>query len=240
MSYITNAKSGAFSLFKTDTDASLFTALGQRFNTEDGREVVLAKAGGVALVSGVLTQHSAIVANHQNMATATASAGATTLTVTLGAGALAANYYQGGFVVINAGAGIGQTLRIASHPSSAGSTTLVVTLEDPLVTATNVGSTKTCLIAAPYNGVVVHPTTATASPAGVTLYPIGIANYGWLVTKGVTSCLSDVNVAGVGLGIIPSTTTAGCITVATATGANIGVAYQTSVSAEARAIDIKL
>lgn len=240
MSYITNAKSGAFSLFKTDTDTSLFSVVGQRFNTEDGREVVIVKNSSTPLVSGVLVQHSPIVATHQNMATATAAAGATTLTVTLGAGALAANYYRGGFVVVNAGAGIGQTLRIASHPSSTGSTTLVLTLEDPLITATNVGSTKTCLIAAPFSEVVIQPTTATAGVAGVTLYPIGASAYGYIVTKGITSCLSDSNAAGVGLGIMPSTTTAGCIAVATATGANIGVAYQTSVSAEARAIQLVL
>lgn len=240
MSFITDPKSASFSLWKTDTDASNATVLGTKFHTEDGRELTLVKAGSVNLASGVLVQNSAIVAAHQNMATSTAAAGATSLTVTLGAGALAANYYAGGYVVVNAGAGIGQTLRIASHPSSAGSTTLVLTLEDSIVTATNSASTKTCLIAAPGNGVVINPTTATASPVGVTLYPIAASSYGYVVNKGVVSCLSDVNVAGVGLGIMPSTTTAGAITVIAATGNNIGSAYQTSVSAEARAIQIML
>lgn len=252
-----------FGLFKTDTSASDATMVGQRFDTEDGRQVVLFQNGTVALASGVLTQHSAIIANHQNVAVASYTAASITTglpasaTLTLGATKADQNYYAGGFAVINAGSGIGQTLRITSSTATAASGTMTVVFEDaPAVALTT--SSKVCLIAAPYAGVVIAPTTATASEAGVTLYPVaasvantydgtsgaltavGTPTFGYMVTKGVTSCLSDATVAGVGLGVMRSTTTAGSITVATATGDRVGSAYQTSVSAESRAIFVNL
>jgi len=263
MSYITDPKGAQFGLFQTDTDPSDFTMVGQRFHTEDGREVVLFQNSSVALVSGVLTQHSPIVANHQNIAvvTYTAASASTglpaTITATLGATVANANAYQRGFAVVNAGPGIGQTLRITKSTATASSGVITLTLEDaPAVALTS--SSKLCLIVAPYSGVVIAPTTATASEACVTLYPVaasvlntydgtsgaqtatGTYQYAFGVVQGITSLLSDATVAGVGLGIMRSTTTAGTLTVATATGDRIGSAYQTSVSAEARAVIVNL
>lgn len=256
MSYITDPKGSQFGLFSTYGVIDAQTMLGQRFHTEDGREVALVLNGGVALASGVLVQHSPIVPNHENLAvTAFSPVSAqtnqqATVTVTLGATLATAQQYQGGFAVVNAGTGKGQTLRIASNPAAALSSSMVITLEDAPLVALDTSS-KIDLIAAPYSNVVINPTTATASPAGVTLYPLaattgipGTASYvpvyGFVQTGGIVSCLSDVSVAGVGLGIMPSTTTAGAITVATATGPRIGDAYQTSVSAENRAVRVSL
>src|SRR6185369_8356134 len=116
MSRITNKGATApFDIFKTSTDTSNNTFAGERFDLSDGREVVLIQAGAVALSSGQLMQAPALVANHQNMATSTAAAGATQVTVTLGATAATLNQYQGGYVIFNAGTGLGQTLKIASH-----------------------------------------------------------------------------------------------------------------------------
>lgn len=263
MSYITDPKGAQFGLFTTTTDASCMTMVGQRFHTEDGREVVLFQNGTVALTSGVLTQHSPIVADHQDIdvvaytAANTVTGQPASFTATLGATKANENQYQGGFAVVNSGPGIGQTLRIASSSATAASGVITITLEDAPVTALTTAS-HVDLIAAPYTGVVIAPTTATASEAGVTLYPVaasvantydgttgaltavGTPSFGFMVVQGLTSCLSDASVAGVGLGIMRSTTTAGCITVATATGARVGSAYQTSVSAEARAVMINL
>lgn len=276
MSFISDFKSTNFDLFKTDSNASNLSEAGQKFLTSDGREVALIQNGAVALTAGKLTQHSAIVANHQNLAVTAYSAGTpasnyntttaitnqstvpATITLTLGATVLNSNQYQGGYAVVNAGTGIGQTLVIKSNVNAAASATgVVITLEDTPLVALDATS-KINLIAQPYSGVVINPTTATASPAGVTLYaiPASVANtydgtsgaltvvgtyqYGFIVTRGIVSCLSDTNTATVGLGVMSSTTTAGTIAVATATGNRVGVAYQTSVSAEARAIDLHL
>ena len=256
MSYITEPKGAQFSLFQTYNVIDAQTMLGQRFTTEDGTEVVLVLNGAVALTAGVLVQHSPIVANHENLAVtafspvSTQTNTAATVTVTLGATAATSQQYQGGYAVVNAGTGIGQRLRIASNPAAALSTSMVVTLEDAPVVALDTTS-RIDLIAAPYSNVVINPTTPTASPAGVTLYAIPatvgtagaagyVPSYGFVTTKGIVSCLSDATVASVGLGISPSITTAGCITLAIATGSVIGDAYQTSVSAQARAVRISL
>lgn len=263
MSYITDPKGAQFGLFKTDNDPSDYTMCGQRFHTEDGREVVLFQNGTVALAAGVLTQHSPIIAAHQNIAVvAYTAANPVTgekafLTATLGATKADENYYQGGLLVVNAGVGIGQTLKIASSSPTAASGVITIVLEDePIVALTS--ASFVCLIKPAYTGVVISPTTPTAGVAGVTLYavPASVANtyngtsgvltalgtpsFGWMVTKGMTSCLSDVSVSAVGLGIARSTTTAGAITVQAATLACIGEAYQTGVSAESRTIRLNV
>lgn len=256
MSYITDPKGAQFSLFQTYNVVDAKTMLGQRFHTEDGREIVLALNAGTALVAGNLVQHSPIVANHENLSVTAFSPVSTstnlpaTVTVTLGATLATANQYAGGFAVVNAGTGIGQTLRISANPTTASSGSMLITLEDAPVVALDTSS-KIDLIVAPFSGIIINPTTPTASPAGVTLYAIPatvgteytagyIPSYGFIQTQGIVSCLSDATVVAVGLGISPSVTTAGAITLAIATGSVIGDAYQTSVSAQARAIRIEL
>lgn len=246
MSYISDFKSGAIELFKTDTDSSLETLLGTRFRTADGREVVLVQASSATTVaSGKLYAAPAIVANHQNLATSTASAGATTVTVTLGATAATANQYAGGFVIFNAGTGAGQTLRIQSHPAASSSATLVLTLEDAIVTATSTSDTKSCLVANPYNNVIISPTTNTGAPVGVALYPIAASSYGYLVAKGPAATLSDSTAPAIGCAVSWSAATAGAIGATpyatnVLTGAVIGFTMQAATSAEYRSVFINL
>ena len=90
MTYISDFKSSAISLWNQATsvstgtgivDTSLSTMVGQRFTTNDGRELVLVANGATALAGGVLVQSPAIVAGHQTLAmtvpsTAPATAGA--------------------------------------------------------------------------------------------------------------------------------------------------------------------
>lgn len=243
-----------------NVDQSFVTYTGQKFDLSDGREVTLVSNGAVALASGVLVQGSAIVANHQNLAVAVptatpATAGTYKVSVTLGATKMTAGQYNGGFAIVNAGTGIGQTLRISTVPGAAASGAgVIITLEDAIVTTLDATS-KLSLHANPYNDVVINPTTSTNRVVGVSLYPlaaatavtsdtngavtsVGIQQYGLVVSKGIVSCLSDASVAAAGLGIMPSTTTAGCITVGTATGARVGSAILLGVSAESRAVFI--
>lgn len=272
MSYISDFKSSSISLFGqaastsagTGTiDPQIVSYVGQKFNLSDGREVALVGNGAVALVSGVLVQGEPITANHQNLTvavptTAPATAGTFVISCTLGATKLNTNQYQGGYAIINAGTGIGQTLRIASHGNAAASASgVLITLEDAIQVTLDATS-KLSLISNPYKNVVINPTTATLTPVGVTLYPVaaavaptydgttgaqtaaGVQQYAFVQTKGVVSVRSDATIAGVGLGVIPSTTTAGTVTVQTATGANIGRTLIAGVSAEARAVFIDL
>lgn len=261
--YITDPKGAQFGLYKTDTDPSDFTMCGQRFHTEDGTEVVLFNNAATALVSGVLTQHSPIVANHQNISVLTYAAfnnttgTPTIITATLGATVANQNQYQGGYVIVNAGTGIGQTLKIASSSPTVASGTITLTLENSAGLALD-NTSKIDLIAQPFTNVIISPTTPTAGVACETNHPVpasvvntydvtsgvllttGTPQFSFGVTSGITSALSDVSVATVGLGIARSTTTAGAITVQAATLACIGEAYQTGVSAEARAVRLNL
>lgn len=257
---------GAIALFRTSTDASNASYVGQRFDLSDGREVVLVQNAGTAIGAGLLVQGPAIVANHQNLAlTAFTPYSANgnqpaQASLTLGATAVTANEYAGGFAVVNAGSGIGQTLKIASHPSALSAGSVVVTFEDAPDVALTVSS-KVSLILNPYgsdngatkdaNGVVVNPIVATGSLVGVTLYPIGAstssqATYGLVQTKGAVSCLNAGGTA-VGLDVMASAVTAGAVatfavntTSGDATGTRVGASTQAGVTAEARLITVQL
>jgi len=231
--------------FQTSTDSSLATLVGSRWDLSDGREVMLVKAGAVDLVAGKHMQDAAIVANHQNLAVTaiqTYSANGNQpyqLTVTLGATAATANQYAGGFAMINAGTGAGQTLRIASHPAASSSGSLVLTFEDGPNTALSTSDSKVCLLPAHGNGIVVFPTTATGASAGVTLSPITASTYGFTVTKGLTAALAD-GAIGVGLGISNSGSVAGAFVVAAATTARLGFANQAGVDTEYRSVFVNV
>jgi len=270
MTYISDFKSIANSFLKQATSVAggtgdvlpeLSAAIGQKFALNDGGEVALIQNGAVALTSGVLVQGEPITANHQNLAVAVptatpATAGLFQVSVTIGATLLKTNAYQGGYLVVNAGTGIGQTLRIASHANAAASASgVIINLEDAIQVTLDATS-KVCLIPNPYKNVVINPTTATNTPVGVTIGPVaasvapttngtsglqtapGTQQFAFIKTKGVTSVLSDASIAGIGLGISPSTTTAGSVTVAAATLARIGRSLQAGVSAESRAVFI--
>lgn len=271
MTFISDFKSSAIALFEQATsvstgtgeiDPSLFSMVGQRFATADGREVVLVANGATALAAGVLVQAPAIVAGHQGLAmtvpsTAPATAGTFLVSATNGSTVINENQYAGGYLIVRAGTGIGQTLRIKSHPGGLASVACVITLEDAIVTTLDATSVIN-LIVNPYGNVIIAPTTATANVVGVSLYPLaasvaptfngtsgkqtaaGTQQYGFIQTKGIVSCLSDATTASVGLGVMRSTTTAGTVTVRTATGADVGIALQTTVSAVAGAIQVDL
>ncbi len=228
-----------FELFYNSTEPQNVTYPGQKFDLADGREVTLVSVGGSDIVSGVLVQGSAIVADNQNLAVAAAvTAGDTafSMTVTLGSSAVTANQYQGGYVVINAGPGIGQTLRIASHPAANASASLVLTLEDAVQVSLTTSS-KACLLASPYVGAVINPTTPTATPVGATFYPLTASAYGFVVSKGITSLLCDGGIA-VGAAISPSNATAGAVEAGVIAQGFVGRALQAGVTTESRAVFI--
>ena len=230
--------------FQTSEDASIATLVGTRFDLSDGREVMLVSAGAVALVAGTLTQDSAVVPNHQNVAVTAYQAYSANgnvparVTVTLGATAATANQYAGGFLVVNDNAGEGQTLRIASNPAAASSASLAVTLEEGATVAITAAS-EVSLIAPHGKDVIISPTTATGAVAGVTLYGVPASEYGFVVTKGITSCLAQ-GAIGVGLGIGASGTVAGAVAVGAATTARLGYASAAGVDTEYRAVFINV
>lgn len=262
MSYISDFKSAAFSLFgvnggTTSNDASLATAVGQRFNSGDYREFVLVQNGAVALVAGNLIQGPASIgANHTGLAVVSnAAIGATSISVTAGGTLITANQYQGGFAVISAGTGLGQTLRIQSNSSATSSGTCVLTLEDPLSVAITSATSKVSLTLNPYgsqygtalgtHGVIISPTTATGPSIGVTLYPIpatttSVLSYGFIQCRGAVACLNDSNTA-IGLDVMPSSAVAGAVlTYVVATRNRVGTSTVAGETTKCQLINIQL
>lgn len=263
MSYISDFKSASFSLFGinggvTSNDASLATQVGQRFNSADYREFVLVQNGAVALVAGNLIQGPASIgANHTGMAVVSnAAIAATQITVTLGGTAVSANQYQGGFAVISAGTGLGQTLRIASHPAQSNTTgNVVLTLEDPLSVAITSSTSKVSLTLNPYgsqfgaalgtHGVIISPTTSTGPSIGVTVSPIpatstSVLSYGFIQCRGAVACLNDANTA-IGLDVMPSSSVAGAVlTYVVATRNRVGTSTVAGETTKAQLINIQL
>lgn len=262
MSVISDYKSAPFDIFNQFTgtgtqgtpDTSNATLLGVRFNTNDARQLAMVSVGATAITQGVLTQSAAQVTAFQKLAmtvpTATpATAGTFQILVTNGATVLNINQYAGGNLVVNSGTGLGQTLNIASHQPAAASATFLVTLQDPIQVTLDATS-KVSLLYNQYANVVINPTTATGTVAGITISALsastaptfnattgalvttGTPQYGWVVTKGAVGCLSDSSIAAVGAVTSASSTTAGCVTAGVATLATIGVSGQTQTSAQ--------
>lgn len=229
--------------FQTSTDASLATLVGTRWDLSDGREVTLVKNGAVALAAGVLVQDAAVVPNHQNIVVTAYRAYSANgnvparVTVTLGATAATANQYAGGYVVVNDNNGEGHTLRIASHPAAASGASLAITLEEGSSVAITTAS-EVSLVSAHGMDVIIQPTTVTNAQVGVTLNTIAASAYGFVVSRGLVSCLAG-GAIGVGLGISIGSV-AGSVSVAAATTARLGFAAQAGVDTEYRVVYVNI
>ena len=215
--------------FQTATDASLQTLLGSRWDTADGRELALGLASSATtVVPGYFYQNAALISNHQGLTVTAFTAYGTsggvanststpaTVTVTLGGTAATANQYQGGFLVVQSSTGIGQTLRIQSHPAQATTNgSLVITLEDAPNTALTTSSVVN-LIPAPGYNVVISPAAAslTNTVFGVSLYAIPASSYGFFVVSGNTGLVAVA--AGVATGSSISVGAAGAAVILSA------------------------
>lgn len=242
----------AAGVWGTSTDPALLTLVGSRWDLSDGGEVILVQQGtATATVAGFLYQDAALIANHQGLVVTATQAYSTngnvpaTVTATLGGTAVTAGQYAGGFLIVKSGTGLGQTLRIAGHTVQAATTgALVVTLEDAPGVALDTTSRVSLVPAHGFN-TIINPTTPSNVPCGVALYAIpasttAIPSFGFLKCKGITGAISDASVASVGNSIMPSTTTAGTVTLFIATGANLGSAAITAVSAQATPVILNI
>ncbi len=207
-----------FTLFKTDTDTSLKTLVGSKWETSDGRQFTLVyNSSAGAIASGQAVQSPIIVPNHVNLTptvtTYTGAIGTTKILVTLGNTAATANQYAGGYAIVSAGTGIGQTLKIESNPAADASATCLITLEDPILVALD-GTSRISLYLNPHYNVIASVNTARV--VGVTIAPLAASSYGFICNKGLVSCLNKSGTT-VMLGLAPSTTSGALQTVAATT-----------------------
>jgi hypothetical protein len=199
-------------------DPNFCTYVGEKFDTADGRELVLVANGVGALAAGTLVQQAAPIAAFSVTAlaitvpTATpATAGSFQILVTNGTTVLNVNQYAQGYIIVSAGTGIGQMFKISSHQPAISGATFLVTLEDAIqvtLDATSkvnlhynqyggLGGSGTT--GSPTGGVIINPTTQTSAPVGMTLTAIaasvattytsaGLVNVAGTVQYGLIAC----------------------------------------------------
>lgn len=249
-------------------DTSYDSLCGVRFNTNDGRQVVMVRNGGTeiaaaAIASGLLVQAPAEITTWNNLAMTVptaypATAGTYQILVTNAGTKLNVNEYQNGYALVSAGTGIGQTLQIASHAAAAASATFVLTLQDPIQVTLDATSTIT-FVRNPYIGVVVSATGLTGAVVGSTFYTIAAGTaatydatsgaltaqgqpvYAFVGCHGVWGVKADgTSTPAVGLPASASTTTAGNLTVFTAAKQYIGNMAGTATSAKIAPVYLNL
>lgn len=277
MSRLTQKPQGApFNLFATTSaatspvisDLSLGTLVGARFDASDGREFVLVQNAGSALTAGVVVQGPAAIANTGGLSPATtgttsysasfpiaAAIGGQQIQLASSSTAILANQFQGGYLNVVEGTGLGQTLKISSNTAAATTAAVVFNLEDPFTTATGTSSRFT-LTLNPYgsrfgtdfttNGVIISPaTTLTGEVIGVTAYPIPastatVCSFGYIQTTGDVAVLGSSTVA-LGLDVaVPSGTAGAVLTYAVATTTRIGTTVVATASTKYNIIKLQL
>jgi len=202
--------------------------LGQPVQTVDGRKFRYAKCGATATVTGDCYSSAAQDAQFQTMATAAATAiGGNIVYTTNGTTTVAANDFDEGYLMISSSTGIGQSSFILSHTTGASGAAVNYTIADPMKVALVAAASTVTVIKNPFDDVVIQAATPVASTAGIAQFAIVAAEFGWIQTGGPAACLWDTTVGAVdNLGVAPSTTTAGTVTVAYAASAIIGMSMQ--------------
>jgi hypothetical protein len=215
LSWPGGASRGGFS-----SSATQEHALGEYKESKDGRGFRYALAGAVALVAGNTLQTRVEEAEHDALVVVTGAAGSTEITLTTEAttGALDANEYGNGLAIIDTTPGEGYSYGILSHPLVAAQTNGIIKLKpsDSIQVALSTASRVT-LIFDPHSKVIQFPvTTATGVCVGVAIYPIAIAEYGWIQTHGNCGVLIAGTPAA-GAQVTPVGATAGTVSIMSST-----------------------
>ncbi len=204
-----------------------------------GKTFRYALAGGSTLVAGNLLQESALDSTYTNMVVGTAGAvGDTSLQITNGTATITSAQFAGGSIsVYSAG-----TVAVGDEYTITGVTgtlttggALQVSIDRPLRYAFSTSATVS--MRRPLaSGVIQFPaTTQTGIPAGVAIYAVTNAQYGWIQTHGPVAVLSDNSTFANGSMLSPSLATAGAVgvNVAGTTHGTVGWARNAAASAKA-------
>lgn len=215
--------------------------IGDRISGANGKEFRLALFGELG-VAGDIMQSSAVDTQFDDMAVLAQAAGIRTVTVTNGTTSVTANQFDGGTLSVSVTPGLGEEYTIVGHDSvtKTSGQTLTLVLDRPLRTAWTT-STKVTMRRSPHSGVVKCPTTLTGTVAGVCVYPVASASFGWIQTKGVVGILSDNSTFAIGSDVGVPGATAGTIGVNVAgTGKSNTVGRAMRAAASGKVIPIDL
>ncbi len=235
-------------------DYSYDALCGVRFNTNDGRQVVMVRNAATAIGSGLLVQSPAEVTAFNDLVvvvtTVPATAGTYSIAVTNSSTVLNQNLFQLGYAIVSAGTGAGQTLQIASHTGGSNAGSVTITLQDPIQVTLD-STSRITLVRNPYIRVVVSSASLTGAVVGATFYGVsastadaynatsgvqttfGTPVYAFVGCHGIWGVRADATgTPAVGLPASASSTTAGDLTVFTAAKQIIGNMAGTSTSTE--------
>lgn len=183
--------------------------LGSRGFDEFGDIYRYIKVGASNIAAGKIMLSPTPKANHHNCAVATAvtvDGKLKQVTLTLGSTAAVAQEYAFGYLNFNASSPVGEIYRITGHPAANSAASLVVTVDRPFLTNITTSS-KATLVHSPYNATITAA-VATQRVAGVPIFAMTAANYGWVKTRGSVSMLADGTIA-LGALVAPSGSVAG-------------------------------
>ena len=174
-----------------------------------GNKYRYAKAGATALARNKQTIAASANADWMNkVCAADVEVGSKTVTLTItdvGADVLPENYFQGGQLQVQDGAGEGQWYRILySTALTNGGTTATVTLEEGIRVALTTAS-ECSLVPSPWMGTVLSATITTPFPTGVPLVAVTANYYYWSLTGGLGLYLGHTDVAAVGTMLVLGT-----------------------------------
>lgn len=212
------------------------TNLGGLATTGDGRYFRWALAGATALVPGKLQQAPVEATGNEALSVTATAIGATSVTTSTTV-TVTANQYTGGWLVVTETPGQGYQYQIGTHPAVT-SAVLTLNLIDPIIVALTTGS-QVDLVANPFNGVILNPTTATANITGVAVAATPVAGYGWIQVRGVATVLAQGTIV-VGEQVAASSTTAGAVVATSGVLAAVGVAVTGIATTDYGAIDLKI
>jgi hypothetical protein len=166
--------------------------IGTRMQLADGRVFYYAKAGGT-LAAGTLLASVVTPSGHNDVDTSAVAVDGKSVTVTLNTTSIAeANLYGEGWIATRQTGGVGQMLKIKSHPICSDTTgTCVLTLYDPVKTAL-LATGQADLLMNPFKDVITHDTVGEPA-AGVSLIAITDNYHFWCQTWGPACVLAETS-----------------------------------------------
>lgn len=232
-----------------ETSSTQEYELGTKLTYPDGRVFRYAENGAVALAKAYMTSSEALYARAVDELQSTYGTSADVgdveidVDVTTG-GSWSDDAYAGGYMVVNKATGIGDVYRVLATEINASDDTLLrVRLETPIRTALDATSELT-FVKAPWKDVVVMPTTAEGTPAGIPLVAVAANYFCWLQTGGYAPCYVDTGdtvVKGEPAGFPADPAVAGaCGPIGADTDAFWGIGVYVAQAGEVAILDLKL
>jgi len=176
-------------------------SLGTRYEDAFGRTYHYAYAAA-AVARGKIGVAAAVVAAHDNMNFAVAPAvGDKIVKVTLDSGAVTADQYKDGWLVVQDGTGEGRAYKVEGNDAQTSTTgTAVVYLAEAIDTAGALSEANVDLIYNKYDNIRVADTNQTFIPVGVPngVGGLGASEYGYIQTWGPCAVYQDEATAALG------------------------------------------